>query len=128
MFGHSKRFSTSNWLKQHPLSLITEANHASVYDHDIVRMCVDLKFQLFGNFLYLIILCCQIVFVCLYTGLALALPLPSKSYYDTMNYTCQQLCQTLTLNSIDPLVDNSLLRMLNNGIVSTGNTNSVLSV
>ncbi|CAF3992012.1 unnamed protein product, partial [Rotaria sp. Silwood1] len=52
MFGRSKRFSTSNWLKQHPLSLIAEANHAPVYDHDVVKICVDLKFQLFGNFLY----------------------------------------------------------------------------
>ncbi|UJR36009.1 hypothetical protein I4U23_028748 [Adineta vaga] len=74
IFGRSKRFSTSNWLKQHPLSLIAEANHAPVYDHDVVKMCVDLKFQLFGNFLYLLILCAQVFFVCLYTGVALGSP------------------------------------------------------
>ena len=54
IFGRSKRFTTACWLKQHPLSLIAEANHAPVYDHDVVKMCVDLKFQLFGNFLYLL--------------------------------------------------------------------------
>ncbi|CAF4874305.1 unnamed protein product, partial [Rotaria socialis] len=40
MFVRSKRFSTSNWLKQHPLSLTPEVNHAPVYHHDIVKICV----------------------------------------------------------------------------------------
>jgi hypothetical protein len=110
IFGRSKRFSTSNWLKQHPLSLIAEANHAPVYDHDVVKMCVDLKFQLFGNFLYLLILCAQIFFVCLYTGVALSSPTPPRSYYDSLNLTCKQLCYTLALDSNDPLPGNVLLR------------------
>ncbi|CAF0923120.1 unnamed protein product [Adineta steineri] len=112
IFGRSKRFSTSNWLKQHPLSLIAEANHAPVYDHDIVKMCVDLKFQLFGNFLYLLILCAQVFFVCLYTGVALSSPTPPRSYYDAANITCKQLCEGLTLDPIDPLPGNVLLRFL----------------
>ncbi|CAM4783487.1 unnamed protein product [Rotaria magnacalcarata] len=58
------------------------SNHAPVYDQDIVKICVDLKFQLFGNFLYLLILFAQISFVCLYTGVALSSPTPPHSYYD----------------------------------------------
>jgi len=112
MFGHSKRFTSSDWLKQHPLSLIVEANHAPVYDHDVVKICVDLKFQLFGNFLYLLILCTEILFVFLYTGVALASPTPPRSYYDTSNYTCNQLCHILTSDAIDPLPGNFLLRKI----------------
>ncbi|CAF1681732.1 unnamed protein product, partial [Adineta ricciae] len=112
MFGHSKRFASSDWLKQHPLSLIVEANHAPVYDHDVVKICVDLKFQLFGNFLYLLILCAQILFVFLYTGVALGSPTPPRSYYDTSNFTCIELCQNLTSDIHDPLPGNSVLRCL----------------
>ncbi|UJR10056.1 hypothetical protein I4U23_014278 [Adineta vaga] len=112
IYGHSKRFIPSNWLKQHPLSLIVEANHAPVYDHDVVKICVDLKFQLFGNFLYLLILCAQIAFVFLYTGVALASPTPPRSYYDTSNYTCIQLCQNLTNDIHDRLPGNLLLLCL----------------
>ncbi|CAF1283778.1 unnamed protein product, partial [Rotaria sordida] len=112
IFGRTKRFSTSDWLKQHPLSLIAEANYAPVYDHDVVKLCVDLKFQLFGNFLYFLILCSQIIYVFIYTGVALASPTPSQSYYDTSNYTCKQLCQSLTSDPINPLPDNFLLRVL----------------
>ncbi|CAF2057157.1 unnamed protein product [Rotaria magnacalcarata] len=66
-------------------SLIAEANCAPVYDHDVVKICVDLKFQLFGNFLYLLILYSQILFVALYTGITLASPTLPQSYYDTSN-------------------------------------------
>lgn len=117
IFGRSKRFTTTNWLKQHPLSLIAEANHAPVYDHDVVKMCVDLKFQLFGNFLYLLILCAQVFFVCLYTGVALASPTPPRSYYDSINITCKQLCDKLTLDPLDPLPGNVLLRKLKGRVV-----------
>jgi hypothetical protein len=110
IFGRSKRFSSANWLKQHPLSLIAVANHAPVYDHDVVKMCVDLKFQLFGKFLYLVILCVQIFFVCLYTGVALASPTPPRSYYDSLNLTCKQLCHSLVTDPLDPLPGNVLLR------------------
>ncbi|CAF2543629.1 unnamed protein product [Rotaria sp. Silwood2] len=112
IFGRTKRFLSSEWLKQHPLSLIAEANHAPVYDHDVVKICVDLKFQLFGNFLYFLILCSQILFVFLYTGVALASPIPVQSYYDTSNYTCKELCQSLTLDQVEPLPANFLLRIL----------------
>lgn len=112
IFGRLKRFTTSDWLKQHPLSLITEANYAPVYDHDVVKICVDLKFQLFGKYLYLLTLFAQIVFVFLYTGVALASPTPSRSYFDTGNYTCKQLCQLLRSDSIDPLPGNYLLRKI----------------
>ncbi|CAF3499684.1 unnamed protein product [Rotaria sp. Silwood1] len=112
MFGRSKRFSTSNWLKQHPLSLIAEANHAPVYDHDVVKICVDLKFQLFGNFLYLLILCAQVSFVCLYTGVALGSPIPPHSYYDVSNITCKQICYRLTSDINNPLPRNVLLHFL----------------
>ena len=112
MFGHSKRFASSDWLKQHPLSLIVEANHAPVYDHDVVKICVDLKFQLFGNFLYLLILCAQILFVFLYTGVALTSPTPPRSYYDTSNFTCIELCQNLTSDIHDPLPGNAALRKI----------------
>lgn len=112
IFGRFKGFSTTNWLKQHPLSLIAEANHASVYDHDVVKICVDLKFQLFGNFLYLLILTAQIIYVFLYTGVALASPTPTQSYYDTTNYTCKQLCYLLVSDPIDPLPNNTFLRKM----------------
>jgi hypothetical protein len=110
IFGRSKGFSSSNWLKQHPLSLMAEANYAPVYDHDVVKICVDLKFQLFGNFLYLLILSAQIMYVFLYTGVALASPTPAQSYYDTSNYTCKQLCRLLTSDLDDPLPRNVFLR------------------
>ncbi|CAF1275365.1 unnamed protein product, partial [Didymodactylos carnosus] len=114
IFGRSKRFSSTNWLKQHPLSLIAEANHAPVYDHDVVKMCVDLKFQLFGNFLYFLILCAQIFFVSLYTGIALTSPTPYKpgfTYYDMANITCKQMCLTMQNDPTDPLQSNILLHI-----------------
>lgn len=110
IFGRTKRFLSSDWLQQHPLSLIAEANYPPVYDHDVVRICVDLKVQLFGKFLYLLMLCLQILYVCLYTSTALASPIPRQSYYDTSNYTCQQLCQILTSDPIQPLGKNLILR------------------
>ena len=110
LFGRSKTFSSTNWLKQHPLALIVTANYPPVYDHDVVRICVDLKFQLFANFLYLSILIVQILYVFLYTTVALTSPTPTDSYYDVTNYTCKQLCTKLRSNSIDPLPVNVLLR------------------
>lgn len=110
IFGRSKRFSSANWLKQHPLSLIAEANHAPVYDHDVVRICVDLKFQLFGNFLYLLILFTQMFFVCLYTGVALISPTPPQSYFNLGNLTCLELCSQLHTDPVEPLPANRFLR------------------
>ena len=59
------------------LALIAKADSKDVYDHRLVRLCVDLKFNLFGNFLYLLILCCQSTYVALYTGIALGSPTPT---------------------------------------------------
>ncbi|CAF0744146.1 unnamed protein product [Didymodactylos carnosus] len=115
IFGRSKRFSSTNWLKQHPLSLIAEANHAPVYDHDVVKMCVDLKFQLFGNFLYFLILCAQIFFVTLYTSVALISPTPHKpgfTYYDMANTSCKQMCWNMRNDQTDPLQSNILLQIV----------------
>ncbi|CAF3350731.1 unnamed protein product, partial [Rotaria sp. Silwood2] len=98
IFGRTKHFSTSNWLQQHPLTLIAKADFKDVYDHRLVRLCVDLKFNLFGNFLYFIILCCQSTFVALYTGTVLGSPTPADqgtNYYQMANYSCFDLCVTL---------------------------------
>ncbi|CAF4225458.1 unnamed protein product [Rotaria socialis] len=112
MFVRSKRFSTSNWLKQHPLSLTPEVNHAPVYHHDIVKICVDLKFLLFGNFLYLLILLAQISFVCLHTGVALSSSTPPHSYYDVSDITCKQLCEKLIYDQKHSLKSNGLRQFL----------------
>ncbi|CAF4464988.1 unnamed protein product [Rotaria socialis] len=112
MFVRSKRISTSNWLKQHPLSLTAEVNHAPVYHHDIVKICVDLKFLLFGNFLYLLILLAQISFVCLHTGVALSSSTPPHSYYDVSDITCKQLCEKLIYDQKHSLKSNGLRQFL----------------
>ncbi|CAF0925491.1 unnamed protein product [Adineta steineri] len=115
IFGRTKHFSTDNWLQQHPLTLIAKADCKDVYDHRLVRLCVDLKFNLFGNFLYLLILCCQSTYVALYTGIALGSPTPSDqgtNYYKMVNYSCYDLCITLTNDPIKPATDNSPLRAL----------------
>lgn len=95
LFGRGKRFTSSSWIKEHPLSLIAEANYAPVIDHYVVRLCVDLKFKLFGNFLYFLILLSQILFVGLFTGVALTSPTPPESYLTETNETCQQICSRL---------------------------------
>jgi len=95
--------------------LIAKADCKAVYDHRLVRLCVDLKFNLFGNFLYLLILCCQSTYVALYTGIALGSPTPAaqgKNYYAMVNYTCYDLCITLTNDPYKPARDNSPLRAL----------------
>jgi len=95
--------------------LIAKADCKAVYDHRLVRLCVDLKFNLFGNFLYLLILCCQSTYVALYTGIALGSPTPAaqgKNYYAMVNYTCYDLCITLTNDPYKPASDNSPLRAL----------------
>ncbi|UJR32325.1 hypothetical protein I4U23_019789 [Adineta vaga] len=115
IFGRTKHFSTDNWLQQHPLTLIAKADYKDVYDHRLVRLCVDLKFNLFGNFLYLLILCCQSTYVALYTGIALGSPTPSDqgtNYYQMVNYSCYDLCLTLANDPKNPATDNSALRAL----------------
>lgn len=95
--------------------MIAKADCKDVYDHRLVRLCVDLKFNLFGNFLYLIILCCQSTYVALYTGIALGSPTPSAqgtNYYEMVNYSCFDLCTTLANDPVNPAGDNSSLRAL----------------
>ncbi|UJR20085.1 hypothetical protein I4U23_023217 [Adineta vaga] len=105
IFGRGKNFSTRDWLQQHPLALIAKANCKAIYDHQFVRMCVDLKFNLFGNFLYFFILGCQLFYVTLYTGVTLGSPTPANqgtNYYQTMNYSCHDLCIKLVNDSNNP--------------------------
>ena len=97
------------------LALIAKADCKAVYDHRLVRLCVDLKFKLFGNFLYLLILCCQSMYVALYTGIALGSPTPADqgtNYYQMVNYTCYDLCITLANDTETPAGDHSTLRAL----------------
>jgi len=97
------------------LALIAKADSKALYDHRLVRLCVDLKFNLFGNILYLLILCCQSIYVALYTGIALGSPTPADqgtNYYQMVNYSCFDLCITLANNPQNPATDNSPLRAL----------------
>lgn len=95
--------------------MIAKADCKDVYDHRLVRLCVDLKFNLFGSFLYLIILCCQSLYVALYTGVALSSPTPSNqgyNYYQMTNYTCFDLCIRLANDPIRPEPEQTTLRAL----------------
>ena len=97
------------------LALIATADSKDIYDHQLVRMCVDLKFNLFGNFLYFLILCCQSIYVALYTGIALGSPTPANqgtSYYNMVNYSCIDLCLTLTNDPTNPATDQPFLRAI----------------
>ncbi len=95
--------------------MIAKADYKAVYDHRLVRLCVDLKFNLFGNFLYLLILCCQSTYVALYTGIALGSPTPADqgtNYYEMVNYSCYDLCLTLANDPFRPSGDRAALRAL----------------
>lgn len=96
-------------------ALIAKADCKEVYDHRLVRLCVDLKFHLFGNILYFLILCFQSMYVALYTGIALGSPTPSnqqRTYYQMMNSTCFDLCVELANDFIQPAENQSSLRSL----------------
>ncbi len=78
-------------------------------------MCVDLKFNLFGNVLYLIIVCCQAIYVALYTGIALGSPTPTdqgSNYYIMHNYSCIDLCLILSNDPMNPARDRPSIRAL----------------
>jgi len=95
--------------------LIAKADSKAIYDHPLVRMCVDLKFNLFGNFLFLLILCCQSIYVALYTGIALGSPTPAHqgtNYYQMSNYSCVDLCLALANYPINPARNQSPIRAL----------------
>jgi hypothetical protein len=97
------------------LALIAKADCKAIYDHQLVRMCVDLKFNLFGNFLYFIILCGQSIYVALYTGITLGSPTPANqntSYYQMTTYSCNDLCLTLANDPINPAQDRPSIRAL----------------
>lgn len=102
-----------NYLNRTFLALIAKADSKDVYDHHLVRLCVDMKFHLFGNFLYLLILIFQSIYVALYTTICLTSPTPAAqgtSYYETVNMSCFELCIVLS-NDLDiPADDESLLR------------------
>ena len=120
----------NDWSQEHPLSknrsidrrftftplvvaLIAKADYKDVYDHRLVRLCVDLKFNLFGNFLYLLILICQATYVALYTGIALSSPTPSNqgsSYYQMVNYSCFDLCIRVANDPFHPEPEHTRLR------------------
>ncbi|UJR30154.1 hypothetical protein I4U23_017694 [Adineta vaga] len=93
------KFTPNQWSKEHPLSLISECDYASVYDHPIVTATVDSKADLFGNLLYLFILLIQALYVALYTGVTLVTRTPKyyeRNYVDFENDTCINMCNTLT--------------------------------
>lgn len=95
------------------IALIAKADCKDVYDHRLVRLCVDLKFNLFGNFLYFIILICQAMYVALYTGVTLGSPTPSNqgsSYYQMVNYTCFDMCIRLANDLDHPELEHTTIR------------------
>ncbi len=110
-----KSWSKDNWLNQHPLSMIATISNNSIDDHALVRLCVDLKYQLFGNILYFVIVCGQIIHVTLYTSVVLASPTPSiqsKNYYSFINDSCNEICFKLSNQEKNSLAsDNSILRI-----------------
>jgi hypothetical protein len=92
-------FTTNQWVKEHPLSLISECDYAPIYDHPLVITTVDSKAELFGNVLYLFILIIQALYVALYTGVTLVTRTPryyEHDYVDFENDTCIQMCNILT--------------------------------
>jgi len=93
------KFTTNQWIKEHPLSLISECDYPPIYDHPLVITIVDSKANLFGNILYLFILLFQALYVILYTGVTIATRTPKyygRSYVDFENDTCLQMCYVLT--------------------------------
>ncbi|CAF1349182.1 unnamed protein product [Adineta ricciae] len=96
LFGHEKSsWSKQSWYNEHPLNQINQILIKSIYDHPIIRLCIDLKYSLFGNILYLIITFGQIFYVMLYTFILLFSPTRSIdqfNYYTLINDTCQQFC------------------------------------
>lgn len=96
----SKRlFTSTDWMKEHPLNLISQCEYAPIYDHPLVTTTVDSKADLFGNLLYFFILIIQALYVALYTGVTLATRTPKfygKSYVEFENISCQEMCEELT--------------------------------
>jgi hypothetical protein len=95
--------------------MIAKISNKSIDDHSLVRLCVDLKYQLFGNVLYFAIAFGQIVYVTLYTSVVLASPTPSiqsTNYYSLINNSCNEICFQLSNYKENSLgSDNSILRI-----------------
>lgn len=92
-------FSPTQWIKEHPLNLITQCDYAPIYEHPLVLATVDSKADLFGNLLYLFILIFQAIYVALYTGVALQTRTPKfygSQYIEFENVTCLDMCHELT--------------------------------
>lgn len=97
--NQQKSLSTSNWMKEHPLNLISQCEFAPIYDHPIVTTIVDSKADLFGNLLYFFILIIQAIYVALYTSVTLVTRTPKfyeRSYVDFENVSCFDMCRELT--------------------------------
>ena len=116
LYGHREKiWSVDNWLNEHPLSMIARISYNEIDDHSLVRLCVDLKYQLFGNILYFVIACGQITYVTLYTCVILLSPTPSShstNYYALINNSCNELCFKLSNHGEKNLEsDNSIVRI-----------------
>lgn len=93
------KFTRNQWVKEHPLNLISECDYVPIYDHPIVITNVDSKADLFGNLLYLFILLFQILYVALYTGVTIVTHTPKyyeRTYVEFENDTCYDMCNILT--------------------------------
>jgi len=93
------KFTTNQWVKEHPLNLISECNFAPIHDHPLILIAVDSKADLFGNLLSLFILLFQAIYVALYTGVTLATRTPKyygRNYIEFENDTCEEMCNILT--------------------------------
>lgn len=96
------KFTTNQWTKEHPLSLISDCDYAPIYDHPLVITTVDSKADLFGNLLYLFIFLFQILYVALYTGVTIVTRTPKyygSNYVEFENDTCIDMCSILTNNT-----------------------------
>ncbi|CAF3681673.1 unnamed protein product [Adineta steineri] len=92
-------FTPAQWIKEHPLNLISECDYAPIYDHPLILTTVDSKADLFGNLLYLFILLIQALYVILYTGVTLVTRTPKfyqHTYVEFENDTCIDMCDILT--------------------------------
>jgi hypothetical protein len=92
------KFTTNQWIKEHPLNLIAECDYAPIYDHPLIITTVDSKADLFGNILYLFILLLQTLYVALYTGVTIVTRTPKyyeRTYVEFENDTCIQMCNVL---------------------------------
>jgi hypothetical protein len=97
--NQNHKFTTNQWIKEHPLNLISDCDYAPIYDHPLVTTAVDSKADLFGNLLFIFILLIQVLYVALYTGVTILTRTPKYykyNYVDFENNTCIEMCDILT--------------------------------